>query len=72
MKSVNLMTCSLRSPLMWCAALCLLSANAQTTHELRVGESTFNPPYLSIQLGDHVRIVWDREVAAKHTFTDST
>lgn len=54
---------------MWCAALCLLSAHAQTTHELHVSESTFNPPYLSIQLGDHVRIVWDREVTARHNFT---
>lgn len=59
----------MRTPLTCCAALCLFSAAAQTLHEIQVKDNTFDPPYLTLQLGDHVRIVWDADASSDHTFT---
>ena len=59
----------MRTTLTCCVAFCLLSATAQTTHELHVKDNTFHPPFLAIQLGDHVHIVWDKETPREHTFT---
>ncbi len=59
----------MRTPLTLAAALCLLGAQAQTTHELTVTDHAFIPAHLPIRLGDHVHIVWSADATEEHSFT---
>jgi plastocyanin len=50
------------------SVLCMFSAAAQTTHEMLVKDDAFDPPFLTIQLGDHVHISWDATDTLEHSF----
>ncbi|MCC7501493.1 MAG: T9SS type A sorting domain-containing protein [Flavobacteriales bacterium] len=46
-----------------------IAAQGQITHELVVEDDEFNPPSLTIALGDHVHITWDNSVQNDHDVT---
>ena len=58
----------MRTRLTLACALGLLCAQAQTTHQLTMADDAFEPAFLTIQLGDHVHIVWKVD-ANERTFT---